>query len=369
MREFVFVMEQTLGHGAHTKNLERIVGAQPDVHATWFRLEFDDIRPWQRLPGFRNWSLRASWAARQALGRTLAAQRPSAIFIHTQVAALLATGIMRRVPTVVSLDATPLNFDRVGRAYSHKVSPPLVEALKLAMNKRTFDAAAGLVTWCRWAADSLRNDYGVPAEKIRVIPPGVDVDLFFPGGTKRTGAVRLLFVGGDLKRKGGLDLVEALQQFRGEVELDVVTGSELSAEAVLPGVTVRVHRRLQPQSPELIRLFRAADIFVLPTRGDCLPQVIAEAMACGLPVVSTAVGAIPELVRNGENGLIVQPGSPRELAAALRALVNDPQKREAMGRAGLQIARRDHDMARNNRSILAFMHELVEVRSFAMSLT
>ena len=82
---------------------------------------------------------------------------------------------MRRVPTVVSLDATPVNFDRVGSAYSHSVSNPAFEAAKRAVNRRTFGAAAGIVTWCRWAADSLREDYGVPGEKIRVIPPGVDV--------------------------------------------------------------------------------------------------------------------------------------------------------------------------------------------------
>jgi glycosyltransferase involved in cell wall biosynthesis len=255
----------------------------------------------------------------------------------------------------------------VGSAYSHGVSHPALEAAKRAFNRRTFNAAAALVTWCRWAADSLRDDYGVPAEKIRVIPPGVDTSVFAPAPRERKGPVRLLFVGGDLERKGGLDLLQAVEALGAQVEMDMVTGGNPPVSGL--GMPVRVHRGLRPQSPELVRLFSEADIFVLPARGDCLPQAIAEAMASGLPVVATPVGAITELVRDGETGLLVPPGSPAELAQALAALVADPQRRMAMGRAGLEVARRDHDMRRNNRSILALMSELARAQSFALSAT
>jgi glycosyltransferase involved in cell wall biosynthesis len=365
MHDFAFVMEQTLGHIAHSKNLERVVREDREIAPTFLHIEFDKRHGWERLPGLGNWSFRAALAARRGLIRQSKVKAPDAIFIHTQVAALFATGLMRRIPTVVSLDATPLNFDRVGNAYSHQVSHPSLEAAKLAMNRRAFAGAAGLVTWCKWAADSLRDDYGVPSEKVRVIPPGVDTSMFSPGNRDGRGPVRLLFVGGDLERKGGLDLLQALGSFEGQVELDLVTGSNPPAPA---GVTVRVHRGLKPQSAELVRLYREADIFVLPARGDCLPQAIAEAMASGLPVIATSVGAIPELVRDGENGLIVPAGSPAELALALAALIADPQRRMAMGAAGLERARRDHDMQRNNRSILALMTDLAEARNFAVGL-
>jgi glycosyltransferase involved in cell wall biosynthesis len=92
-------------------------------------------------------------------------------------------------------------------------------------------------------------------------------------------------------------------------------------------------------------------------------------MASGLPVVATPVGAITELVRDGETGLLVPPESPARLAQALAALVADPQRRATMGRAGLEVARRDHDMARNNRSILALMGEVSRARDLAMSVT
>ena len=366
MHDFVFVLEQTLGHAAHSKNLERVVRADPDIDAAFLHVDFERRHAWERIPGLRNWSFRASWAARRGLRRQLAARPADSIFIHTQVAALLATDIMRRVPTVVSLDATPVNFDRVGGAYSHRVSNPALEAAKRAVNRRTFGAAAGIVTWCRWAADSLREDYGVPGEKIRVIPPGVDVSVFAPPAAReRQGPIRLLFVGGDLERKGGLDLLQALEGLRGQVELDMVTSA--NPDTSHRGVKVRIHRGLRPQSPELVRLFLEADLFVLPARGDCLPQAIAEAMASGLPVVSTPVGAITELVRDGETGLLVPPGAPDSLAQAIAALIADPARRAAMGRAGLELARRDHDMARNNRSILALMSDLTKAHGFALS--
>jgi glycosyltransferase involved in cell wall biosynthesis len=358
MPDYVFVLEQTLGHAAHARNLERVVAAEPDVEGTFLHLEYGDRLAWQRLPGLGSWSLRSSWAARQGLRRILAERTPDAIFIHTQVASLLAIQQMRRVPSVVSLDATPINFDEVGAPYSHRTAGGAIEAAKMVANRRSYAAAAGLVTWSRWAADSLRNDYAVPDHKIRVIPPGVDLDIFMPAYHRPHARVRLLFVGGDLERKGGLDLLQALPALGDRVELDLVTGSE--PPAIPTGATVRVHRGLRPQSPELVRLYREADIFVLPTHADTLAQVIAEAMACALPVISSPVGAVAELVHDRVTGLLVPPGSPAELAQALRSLSADPSRMYELGQAGLELVRREHDAGRNNRSILGLMHQISE---------
>src|SRR5260370_41436570 len=102
MHDFVFVLEQTLGHVAHSNNVERAVLADPDISATFLHVDFDSRHAWERLPGLGNWSFRASVVARRALKRQLAVRPPHSIFIHTQVAALLATDIMRIIPTVVS---------------------------------------------------------------------------------------------------------------------------------------------------------------------------------------------------------------------------------------------------------------------------
>lgn len=86
-----------------------------------------------------------------------------------------------------------------------------------------------------------------------------------------------------------------------------------------------------------------------------MPQALAEAAAAGLPLVSTPVGAIPEIVSDGRNGLLVPAGSPRELRHALRLLATNVGLRLAMGRESLVLARREHDAMANHRRIFEVM--------------
>jgi glycosyltransferase involved in cell wall biosynthesis len=351
---FAFVVEQTLGHAAHSRNLERFLAERADVEATVIPIGFESAPALHRLPGLRSWSLRASWTARSALRRQLADAPTDGVFIHTQVASLLAAGVMREVPTVVSLDATPANFDSQGEAYGHRRQKPAVEYLKRGVNRRALLRARHLVTWCAWARDSLVEDYAIPAERVTVIHPGVDRELFRPREQRRPGPLRLLFVGGDFSRKGGLDLMEALERLDGPLEAHLVTGSG----NVTRDPRVLVHHDLRPQSQALVELYRQADIFVLPSRGDCFPQAVAEAMACGLPIVATDVGAIPEMVQEGRNGHLVAPRAPAELRAALADMLSNTDLRRRMGDASLALAQRWHDARRNCDAIVDLMREL-----------
>jgi glycosyltransferase involved in cell wall biosynthesis len=138
-------------------------------------------------------------------------------------------------------------------------------------------------------------------------------------------------------------------------ELDVVTGS---ASEVPAQAGVRVHRGVTPQSPALVDLVHQADIFALPSHGDAFGLVVAEAMAAGLPVVATNVGAMPEMVTDGVTGYLVRPGDVRQLAQALSELVRSPSRRAAMGRAGQRVATEEHDAMRNNRAILTLLSEV-----------
>lgn len=354
---FAFVLEQTLGHVAHSRNIERALAADPEIEATVIRVGYTDPAGLQRLPGLRTWSWRASIIARNALRDRLAHGPIDAIFIHTQVAALMATELMRSIPTVVSLDATPRLFDREGVAYGHRRAPEVVELLKRRFNERALNGAERLVTWCQWAAYSLVTEYGARADKIDVIPPGVSLDLFKPSLLpKRSDRLRVLFVGGQFERKGGPDLVEAVRSFGDRVELDVVTGGDVPA--IPPGVHANVYRGLSPQSDKLVSLYRNADIFALPSRGDCMPQAVIEALACGLPVVATRVGAIPEMVTDGVNGYLVPARKPRELGAAIESLVENPGRRHAMGRHSRVLAQQAFDADRNNRRIFEMLKRL-----------
>jgi glycosyltransferase involved in cell wall biosynthesis len=350
---FVFVVEDGLGHAVHALNIERVLAATPGVVGHLIRVAPDRSPnvPW--LGRFvSNWSLQASRLTRRAVEQHLAQHPIDALFIHTQVASLLARPIMRRVPTIISLDATPVNFDSMAEAYRHPRQGRALECGKRAINRRAMEAADAIVTWSRWAADSVSADYGIPAERVHVIPPGVDVSRFRPHAGERTaGPMRVLFVGGDFARKGGEDLLEAMRLVGPGVELDIV-----SPRGVAPtDLPVRVHSDVGANSHRMIELLSRADVFVLPSRGDCTPLAIGEAMACGLPIVTTTVGALPELVVDGSNGLVVPPGDPQRLSAALARLAADPDVRREMGQRSRMIAESEHDVTKNCMKIFALM--------------
>jgi glycosyltransferase involved in cell wall biosynthesis len=363
LRDFVFVLEQTLGHAAHARNIGRALEQHSgSVRSTVIPIDYHRApRLAAHIPGLRTWTFDASRQARSALVRRMRSGPVDAVFIHTQVAAMLAGSIMQRVPTVVSLDATPLNFDSQGGSYRHERNWPAMEALKLRWNQSVFHRAAALVSWCRWAADSLVADYGVPQEKISVIHPGVDVRLFHPSSHDGDrNSVRILFVGGDFERKGGSDLLEAMRRLGPQAELDVVTGSPVEQP---PGVVCRVHRGLSPQSPELVKLYQEADVFALPSRGDCFPQAVAEGLASGLPIVASRTGGIPEMVDEGVNGHLIPAGDPRALAQALESLVGSKPTRRQMGLASRRLAERAHDADANNHTILELMTAIAVTRT------
>jgi glycosyltransferase involved in cell wall biosynthesis len=90
---------------------------------------------------------------------------------------------------------------------------------------------------------------------------------------------------------------------------------------------------------EMPRHYQQADLFVLPSRRESFGLVLAEAMACGLPVVATTAGAIPEVVEDGLTGVLVPPDDPEALANAVRSLLSNRPRMQAMGTAGAQRVR------------------------------
>ncbi len=350
-----FVIEQHLGHGTHSRNLERYVQDDQEVKPVWMPLEFEAAGWMKALPLIRsNWSARASLLARSAIAHARRQNRLDALFIHTQVASLLAGPAMRAVPTIISLDATPINYDTVGAFYGHKSGGPL-EGVKFRANVHAFRLAAGLVTWCRWAKDSLVSDYGAPPEKITVIPPGVDLSLWprRPAQHARNESrpVRLLFVGGDFKRKGGEILLECFQRhFQQRCELHLVT-----QEPVTPGPNLFVYNGVKPRSETLTRLFAEADLFVFPTLADCAPVAVTEALAASLPVIATRVGAIPESVQDGKTGLLVDAGNAEQLRQAIAWLLDHPEQRAEMGQQGRRLIEADYDAEKNCRRLLEML--------------
>ena len=345
-----FVLEQTLGHVTHGKNLQSLVPRIEGVEPVFALVDDALTGPLRRVPGWSNWTVRAGVRARRALRRLSRdgwTSAPDALFVHSQVPAVLL-GRWMRTPTVVSLDATPLQYDALGEFYQHEVGTGPGEQIKKWANQRCFARARHLVTWSQWAKQGLIDEYGVDANKVTVIAPGVDVDLWAPppNVTEDGRPVRILFVGGDLSRKGGDLLLAAAERLRGESDLPDFEVHLVTPAAVDPVPGVVVHPGLRANSAELIEQYHRADIFCLPTWGDCLPMVLAEAGASGLPLVSTDVGAIAELVNDG-TGRLIEPGDLEQLVAALRDLLTDPDERTRCGKAARELVLHDHDARRN----------------------
>lgn len=352
---FGWIIEQALGHRTHAENLLAEVSGDAEAEATWGLLPYELGSLGARIPLYRsNWTVRAGLRARRAL-RAMARTGPlDALFFHTQVPAVLTSDWVGRIPTVVSLDATPLQYDQLGGPYGHEPGPAWLERLKWRLNRAAFHRARHVVAWSQWAKDGVIADYGVAPERVTVIPPGVHTrDWQRPTPRQaHAGAVRILFVGADAERKGGLLLLEALRALRETlpIELDLVTRSQLRAQ---PGA--RVHSGLSANSGDLRALYHQADIFCLPTDGDCLPLVLAEAAASGLPAIATTIAAIPELVRHGETGLLIERGDLGSLVASLRRLASDVPLRLSMGERAAALAASEYDAGANAQRLLRLM--------------
>jgi glycosyltransferase involved in cell wall biosynthesis len=355
-----FVIEHVLGHITHAKNLQQNVPADPEIRAAWGLLHFETPGIGAHIPLYKsNWTVRAGLRARRAIGAMAQEGRLDALFFHSQAPAVLARDWMRRVPSVVSVDATPRQIDNLGRFYQHPQDAAWLERLKLWLNRECFRSARHVVAWSAWAKQGLVDEYEVPADKVTVVPPGVNVrDWLRPTPRRRhNGPVKILFVGGDLERKGGHLLIDAFRSLRPlGVELHLATREKVPAE---PGLFV--YNNLQPNSAELKALYHSCDIFALPTFGDCLPMVLSEAGAAGMAVVSTQLAAIPEVIREGESGLLVPVGETGALEEALRRLVLQPELRLRLGERATTHIAREYDAQKNAGRLLDLLKGEVDL--------
>lgn len=205
-------------------------------------------------------------------------------------------------------------------------------------------------------AKALRHAAGADRDRIAVIPCGVAPERYAAAAPRgRT----LLFVGRLVPRKGAVVLVEALALLRAagrDTELHIAgDGPEresLTARVAELGLGGAVRfLGVLDESGVAVALGRAG-LVVVPSLSEGLPTVIMEAMASGLPVVASAIDAIPELVRDGETGRLVPPGDPVRLAGAIADLLDRPELAQRMGAAGQRRVFERHDADRNARALL-----------------
>jgi glycosyltransferase involved in cell wall biosynthesis len=211
--------------------------------------------------------------------------------------------------------------------------------------------AAVLVGVSEFLCDELRRLDPEHAEKVVCIRNGRPriAEVTMTRRHPETNDLRILFVG-DLIRVKGVDLIgPALSRLRdtGHFQLDIVGEGDMRAtieeslQASCDSEEVRFHGALP--SADVFERMRAADVLVLPSRREGLPNVLLEAMANGCAIVASRAGGIPEVVAHGENGLLFDPGDIRGFSEAIRALAGSVALRRSLVNRGFEFIKRYPD--------------------------
>ena len=357
-----FIAQEILG--LERRGLELLIVSlrhptDPDVHelhrqigaAVLYLPEYVKDEPWRvlrglwrslRLPGFARSLL--GWLADLARDRTanrgrrfaqalvLAAELPGDVehlhvhYLHTPGSVGRYTGLLRGLPFSFSAHAKDI-----------WTTPAWEKRAKL-------EAAEWTVTCTRANLDHLRGL--APAAAIELVHHGLDATRFTAPPPREAETPVILCVARAVEKKGLDVLLDALALLPPDLDwrLEHIGGGPLTgglrAQAERLGLASRVAWLGARAQAEVIAAYRRAALFCLPARiagdgdRDGLPNVIMEAMAQELPVVSTSISAIPEIVVDGVTGSLVPPNDPAALAAALERLLRDPQLRRQLGCAG-----------------------------------
>lgn len=230
-------------------------------------------------------------------------------------------------------------------------------------------AAEFVATCTGYNVRYLESLLGDQAHKIHLVYHGIDLGLFGARKASRTpaeGKKLILSVGRLVPKKGHDDLIAACAalhergvDFRCRIVGEGPLRAELQAQIEAAGLAEIVTLDGAMTHADLIALYGHADLFALAPRitedgdRDGIPNVIAEAMAIGVPIVSTSVSGIPELVRDGETGRLVPPRDPDSLARAMEAVLADPETARGLARAGRERLEGEFDLWTTTRRLHA----------------
>jgi glycosyltransferase involved in cell wall biosynthesis len=332
-----------LGHSRYVVELAERFAARHDVHV--FANRFENLPPGitaHRVPAVRF----------SALATIFSFVIPASMMVGRGFDIVHAQGLTVLSPDIVTAHISNARWFE-GRRLLEGAGLPwrerLFAALVVPAERRTLrDDRATAIAISR----ALRDDLvaGGRASRTEVIPHGVDPGQFHPGVRERfraevrreldvaPGTPLFLYVG-DL-RKGMEPAIRALARVPGAHLVGVSRSAPAGYDALASACGVGERVTLHPATRQIERYYGAADAFVLPTPYDAFGMVITEAMACGLPVVTTRLAGAAELLEDGVHGLLVQsPTDIDALSRAMQALAADAGAREQMGRAAAELMR------------------------------
>ncbi|MBU6281703.1 glycosyltransferase family 4 protein [bacterium] len=227
-----------------------------------------------------------------------------------------------------------------------------------------------ILTVSEASARDLESEYSIPASKMRVVGNGIDIDLFQPiPAIARRDDLVVTTLSADSPLKGFVHLLDAFAALRAKrpsLRMTVVgqVADDSPSGRAVDRLGLRDAIRFTGRVPaeEIPRIYAEATVAVVPSLYEGFGYPAGEAMACGVPVVSTRAGALPEVVGpDGEAGALVEPGDPVALARSIGALLDDRSARVAMGAAGrLRVASRFTWRRAAERTVDAYREAIAE---------
>src|SRR5262249_32308189 len=213
--------------------------------------------------------------------------------------------------------------------------------------------------------ESILRLHAQPTGRCEVLPRGVDQTRFFPS-SQLSADPRVLFVGDILKAKGVFDLLSAWVQVKHAYPNASLTVAgpdrtkELFSRAMLSlGVDSSITLTGLLPPPAVADLMRQSRLLCLPSHREGTPNCVMEALSCGLPVVATRVGGIPDIVEHEKTGLLIDKGDIEGLAASLVTLLRDPSRCARMGQAAHAFARAHLDARKTTSRLVELYDELI----------
>jgi glycosyltransferase involved in cell wall biosynthesis len=327
-----------LGNGAMASRLIETLDRLPGLEPTYVRLMVEDYDTfpapwWARATAPWQVELIARQKARQVMKLPF-----DLLLVNAWELVVAFRDVAHRLPAAAVMDAVPATVDAQLRQRGFKSWKRL---LSHGVHHRSFAKAARefdfFLPWGSDCADSLHRDYGVERDHCRITLAPQDLERWTPAGRSVSLPIRLLFVGNDFARKGGDFLLRLYSEhLLGSFTLTVASNDSALDGRQLPAGVQWLRGRNRDQ---LIEVYRDSDIFVFPTQQDYMPQVLAEALAAGLPCLANDVGGIRDLVHNGETGFLISRDAPTEVwAANLRRLAANPAELRRMSACARRFA-------------------------------